>query len=397
MRAVSVVACATILIARGLAAESGTSVTEEQFLAPFDGDHPAFAALGAAVGEAEGAALAARALPNPALGASRETPGEIEQLDLSLAWELPHPGRRRHAVAAADAGLAAARARLEMERAGVRRSLREVFARWAASHAAVETLGRWSAELDRLARRERERAERGEVSGLDVRRLALAAGEARGRLARAEAEHAEALAAVRGWRADFAPDARPELPALAAAVPVSEAPPLLVALGAELEAATAARELAASLVEMPSLAAGWQRQETSGERIDGATFGVAWSLPIFDRRQGERATAAARAEAAAARLELAGRELGARRAGALAAYESLRAAALEARAAGDGAAVIGAASAAFEAGESSVTDLLDALDAATGAELAALELHAGALAALRRLEELGGAPRAAAP
>jgi outer membrane protein, heavy metal efflux system len=397
MRAVSIVACATILIARGLAAESGASVTEEKFLEPFDGDHLAFAALRAAVGEAEGAAHSARALANPALGASRETPGELEQLDLALAWQLPHPARRRHAVAAADAGLAAARAWLEMERAGVRRSMREAFARWATSHATVAALGRWSAELDRLARRERDRAERGEVSGLDARRLALAAGDARGRLARAEAERTEALAAVRGWRAELAPDARPELPPLAAALPAPGEPPLLVALGAELGAATAARELAASVVDMPSLSAGWQRQETSGERIDGATFGVEWSLPLFDRRQGERAAAAARFEAAAARLELSRRELEARRAGALAAYESLRAAALDARAADDSAAVVGAATAAFEAGESSVTDLLDALDAATGAELAALELHAAALAAHRRLDEVGGALRAEAP
>ena len=56
-------------------------------------------------------------------------------------------------------------------------------------------------------------------------------------------------------------------------------------------------------------------------------------------------------------------------------------------------AVISAATAAFEAGESTLTDLLETLESVVAARSAALELHHSALAAHRRLEmSVGRAP-----
>jgi outer membrane protein TolC len=215
----------------------------------------------------------------------------------------------------------------------------------------------------------------------------------RGQLARAEAERLEAFAAARAWKADLAPDAMPELPPLRESSATVEPHPLLSALRSELEAATAERDLASRVFDMPSLSAGWQRQEAAGEVADGATLGLSWTVPLLDRRQAERARARARAEAASARLELAAREIRSSREGALLAHEGLSAAAAAAKAAAaESPAVVGAATAAFRAGETSVTDLLDALRSATEAELAALDLHAEALAAHRRLELLLGAP-----
>lgn len=392
MRAFPVAACATILFARVLVGETGPRITESQFLEPIEIGHPAFVALGQSLAEAEAAARSARTLANPQLGASRETPGELEQLDLSVSWQLPHPGRRRLAVAAADARVTAARARLAAEHTALRQDLRETFARWATSTAAAAALERWSGELERLAARERERAAIGEASGLDARRLALAANDARGRLARAEAERLEALAAARAWRPDLAPGAVPELPGLGDPGATGEIHPLLATLRAEHQAASAERNLASRVLDMPSLSAGWQRQEAAGEVADGATVGLSWNLPLFDRRQAERDLASARLEATNARLELAEREIRARREGALTAWEALRDAAIAASgAASDSSAVTSAATAAFRAGETSVTDLLDALRSATEAELAALDLHAEALAAHRRLAQVSGA------
>jgi len=399
MRVFPVAACATMLFARVLVADPGTPITESEFLEPLESAHPALVALGQSLAEAEAAARRSRTLANPELAASRETPGELEQLDVSVSWQLPHPGRRRLAIAAAEATVNAARSRLAAERMVLRQTVRETFARWATSTATVEALERWSSELERLATRERERAESGEVSGLDARRLALAAREARGRVALAEAERLEALAAARSWRSDLPPDAVPELPALAEAGATAEDHPLLVALRAELQAAEAERDLTSRVLDMPALSAGWQRQEAGGEVADGATAGLVWAVPLFDRRQPERESARARVEATSARLELAEREIRSRREGALTAYGALRSAATDASsAAGESGAVIGAATAAFQAGETNVTDLLDALRSATEAEVAAIELYAEALAAQRRLEQVSVAlPESTSP
>ncbi|HSM51166.1 MAG TPA: TolC family protein, partial [Thermoanaerobaculia bacterium] len=253
MRAIPVAFCATILLTRALVAETGPRITESEFLRALESGHPALVALAQAVAEAESTARAARALANPELAASRETPGELEQLDVAVSWQLPHPSRRRLAAAAADAEIAAARARFEAERAALVQRMRETFARWATSSAASESLGRWSGELERLAARERARAASGEASGLDARRLALAASEVRGRLARAEADRLEALAAARAWKAGLAPEAVPELPPLREPGAPTEEHPLLAALRNELDAATAERDLASSVLDMPSL------------------------------------------------------------------------------------------------------------------------------------------------
>lgn len=390
MRVFPVAVGATILLASVLAGDTRPGITESEFLESLEGEHPALVALGQSLAEARAAARGVRRLSNPELGASWETPGELQQLDVLVSWRPPHPARRRLALAAADAEVAAARSRLEAERVALRQAVREVFADWAMSTATAAALVRWTEELEGLANRERERAAVGEASGLDARRLALAASEARGRLARVEARRLEAFARVRVWRADLASDLVPELPPLIPPVAAMSGGHLeLDALRSEHEVATAHRELASRVLDMPTLAAGWQRQEASGEVAQGATVGLSWVVPLFDRGQAERASTQARLEATRARLELAEREIQAGREGALGAYGGLRAAALAASSATAESTSIGAAAtAAFQAGETSVTDLLDALRSATEAEIAALELYAEALAAHRRLEQL---------
>lgn len=388
----SVVAVAAALIASVLLGDAGPRISESQYLEPLE-DEPVLVALRQSLSEAEARAMAVKTFANPELGASREATGDIEQLDITVSWQPPHPGRRHLAVTAAEAGVAAARAQLQTQYAALRHERREAYARWSTSTATVTSLARWSAELEKLAERERLRAAGGEASGLDARRLALAASETRGRLARAESERLEAFGVARALRADLAFEAIPDLPPLPEAHPPSAENPWLVALRAELAAAEAERELAAKVVEMPTFSGGWQRQEVAGQTAEGTTVGLTWAIPLFDRGQAANAAAQARATAKAARLELAEREARAKGEATLAAYLGLRSASVAAQlAAAEGAGIGEAAMAAFQAGEATLTDLLDALRSASEAEVAAIELYSETLATHRRLEQAAGAP-----
>lgn len=370
-------------------------VTEADFLAAPAEDHPAFTVLEERVGLARAAEVRARTFENPEAEIEREDPsGAGEQLDLTLSWQLPRPGRRRLSIAAADRAMEAAEARVAGGRLDVRLAMRRAFAEWAVAAGEAEILRAHVSRLAELAERERRRAERGESSGLEARRLALAVAAARSRLALVEATRVRARAAARIWRPDLPEEAAPALPALAESSPGQAAEhPRIVALAAELAAARLARDAAERAVALPRLMAGWQRQRAGGETLEGPLLGLAWTLPIADRRRAERIAAAARVESAAASYELALRQIEAERSGAAAAYARLAAAANAANAAAaDHASMVEAAVAAFRLGEAGLTDLLEILRSTTDAERAALDLHASALAAYRELEAAAGHP-----
>ena len=382
------------VVAVPTAAGQPTVVTEAEFLAAVDEDHPALAALRMDVGVARAEGLAASALADPELGAVREDPeGDGEQLDLTVAWRPPRPGRRL-AVTAAEHRVAAAEARLESERLALHVALHEVYAAWAVAGERRDRLAGRAARIAELARREAARAERGEVSGLQARRLALAAAEAASRLALAEADAEAARATVRGWMPALPNNAIPKLPALVprpAVLPAAH--PRLIALEQDLAAARLSRRAAERVVLWPELVAGWQRQDFDAGSVEGPILGLSWPLPLLDRNRAERSLAASREVTAEARLQVADQRLEADRTGALAAYGRLEAAAREAcEATADNASMDAAAVAAFEQGEASVTDLLETLRSAVDAESAALDLHSAALAAFRRLEDLAGRP-----
>jgi outer membrane protein TolC len=391
MRPTTAAAIAALLFAVDARPQDAPSVSEAEFLALVDDSHPAVASLRASLGEAEAAAIGARTLLDPELGSSLESPaGATRQLDVTLSWQPPRPGRRRLLVTSAEAGVDAARAALVLDLTVVLQRARAVFADWAVATARAERLALLAAEVDRLARRERRRADSGEASGLDARRIALAAVEASGELARAEAERRSASELARAWRPDLSPRARPQLPPLPVlppSVPSATLHPRVAALTSELEAARADERVAGKITELPELLAGWQRQDLAGETFDGPIVGLSWPLPLLDRHRAERMTARARVEALEARLLLTDRETTATRAAAMAAYEELRRAASETSEAAAGApAIVVAAAAAFQAGEADLTDLLETLRSATAVEVRALELHAAALAAHRDVE-----------
>jgi cobalt-zinc-cadmium efflux system outer membrane protein len=381
-------------LAWGQEAPSAGFITEAEFLEIAE-EAPPLRALGEELGIARADALASRALRNPRFSASREAPEDAtEQLDLTLSWEPPRPDRRRLAVAAADAGVNAAGTRLQIGRLGVRRSMRESYARWALAAERTSLAAAFAERLASLARVQEQRAVAGEISGLDARRMALAAADAKTRLAHSESEVLSARADALAWRPDIAPGLRPVLPDLPLPPAMDASHPEVTALEAELMAARIERDLAGRVLGLPEIVGGWQRQRVDGGiTAEGPLVGLEWPLPLFDRGRADRARAEARLDALEARLELTRVTLQARREGALAVYERLRAAAVEAAAAADDAEpVVIAVTASFRLGEASLTDLLETLRAASTARDQAIELRGAALEAHRELEGLAGAP-----
>ena len=393
MRAHLAAAAAALLVGLEAGAQDVPTVTEADYLAPSSRSDPALAALREDLAEAEAAAIRARTLANPELGVVHEVPGSAEQLDVTVSWRLPHPHRRRLEIAAADARVGAARQRLLADESAVRSAMREAYARWAVAEAARRRTERRAGQIEGLAERERSRATAGESSGLDARRLALAAAEARAGLALEEARRQQAAAGARVWRPDLPANAVPVLPPLPPPVERPTADhPRVAALRSEVEAAKLTERLSDRVVDMPEVVGGWQRQD-AGAVAEGPIIGVSWPLPLRDRQRAGRFAARARREALEARLTLAERETAGLWEGTLDAYSTLRTAALAAEAAAvESATVEAAATAAFQAGEAALTDLLDTLRAARDAELAALELRAEALALQRTLDSLALRP-----
>ena len=146
-------------------------------------------------------------------------------------------------------------------------------------------------------------------------------------------------------------------------------------------------------VEFPALVGGWTVFDGHGTDVDGPVFGLEWSVPLFDRRQGERVRTSREVRVARARLERSRAEAAAELQAARDAYDHLRGVAREVAETTAGAeAVIEAATAEFQAGEATLTDLLETLRSVTDGRLAALELHQKTLAAHRRLEMSVGRP-----
>lgn len=376
--------------------QGGPVVTEQAFLEAIGPDDPVWAALEGGVAEAQAEVRRAEVLPNPVVAFDREAPvGLPAQNTWLLAWRPPLDGRRGPTRDAAEAGLRAARAGLAGDRLGRRSELRAAYAEWAVAVARVDLAASQAERLGGAADVLRQRAGKGEESGLAARRMGLTSEAARVRLARAEAEQERAHAAVQALWPELPSGARPELPSLAAPPPDTDVSrrPDLVALEERADQAELEAKAAGRFWGFPELAVGWQTLRDEGMSADGPVFAVSWSIPLFDRDQGRRAEAEGRQRILGARHALARRRAEAEVRGARAAAIRLATAAREAaEAARTTGVVLQGARAAFEAGESTVTDLNDTVRAAFDAELEALELHAEALAAERALELALGRP-----
>lgn len=381
-------ALALLLVGAGSMPIHAQILTEQQFLDDALTDHPAVAAAEADVGAASGARRQAGILGNPELTWEREGPYDSARQDTwRLFWRLPFDGRR-HRIAAADAAVDASKSELADARLRNRLEMRSLFASW---YVAAEREAVLDSNLDRvrrLADRLRARAEGGEASGVEARRLGL---EVEVLEREAGAARAEALAwrsAAGSWCVRVSGDVEPARPPL-------QPPPAIIDIGGRADIAALTHRAAEAearyqferrVLEPPVISAGWLEIKDGGLSFDGPVLGVAWPLPVFNRNQGAREAAEAGVMKAGFELEAARKRALQQSRSALALYTELYREAV--RSAGYGADfdVVDAMLAAFEAGEASLTDVLDALRTTVDVRMARLETLACALAAERELE-----------
>lgn len=386
-----------VVVLSVLASRTGAqTISELQFLSEFTETSNAVRALGEDMAHAEANRRRAGLLANPRVDFWREQPdANASVTNWTLSWTPPLDGRYGLAKKGADAGLAAAGQRRSADKAALRREVRAAFAAWSLAFERRDALRQQLDRVHTLAEVERHRARVGEESGLSARRFTLAEGEVRAVLGTAEAALAKAQARARSWRTDLGAEVIPgrATPADPPAIADPAESPELRALALEAERAAIEKKRAGRFLAFPTLQLGWQQVADQGVVRRGPIFAAGWTLPLFDRDQAARVEAEGRQRAAAARVELGRARLTAEIEGGAAAYRVLFAASREAgRTSQESDRVIAAATAAFRAGEASLTDLLDSLRAATAARLAEIDLRGQALEAHRELEAALGRP-----
>lgn len=393
MRRGSFVVAAVIAVTVGLPL-SAQRLTEEQFLEDALTNHPDVAAARAERAAASGGRLQAGLLDNPILAWEREDPSAAATQDSwSVSWRLPLDGRR-HRVAGADAAVAASKASIDASLLNARLELRELFAAWYVASRRAAVLEDHHDRIQQLAEWLRARAELGEAAGVEADRLDLEVEVVAGRLAEARAEARARRAAAASWSDLVSAGSRPARPHLApppASVDLSQRPDL-VAFEHRVEEAEARLRLHKRVLEPPEVSVGWLEVRDASQSFDGPVFGVSWPLPVFDRGQGERAIADAEVERSRARLEAARRRALERAEATLAAYATLYRSRARNHLTSSAASVVDSVLAAFEAGEASLTDVLDTVRATVDARLARIETLAATLAAGRQLEAVLGGP-----
>jgi cobalt-zinc-cadmium efflux system outer membrane protein len=373
----------SIVVTVSLAAQAAAqTVSQQEFIAGIGPSHPALAEASLPLAEGQAALRRARALANPVVDAVREDPQEVaRQTTLTLSWVPPLDGRRGLGIRAAEAGVAAAEKEVAAARLLLQLEAKAVYVQWAAAAALRSVLAEQGRGVTDLARRVRSRADAGEESELAAGRLELAAADVQSELRAAEAAEAMAASSARAWRPDLPADAVPELPSLDAAA----AEPAVLAVEAlqrRSERARLEERLAGRFWTFPALQAGWQKQHH--DDASGPVFGLTWTIPLFDRNQGARDEARARREAAEARLAWVTTRVASTLEGRRRALEVERVALEEAaRAAALAAPVVRAATARFEAGEGTVTELVEAIAAGRSAQRRAVDARVRALAAER--------------
>jgi outer membrane protein TolC len=392
------VAVAGLLAVAPARAADPASISEAEFLSRLSDDHPASVSLREELAEAEGQRRTPRT-ENVDVSFEREAAeGVPSQSTVKLGWRPPLDGRRGLANERAAAALAGAESRLDWQQLRLREELREIFAQWWAGVERRDLFAGLEEGIGRLAGRARARASRGEESGLAAQRLELAAAESQVARAAAEAEVLAVQARVRALFPELDPETRlpspPPLPVLPGSLDWSGRPDLAAARH-DVERADLSRRLAGRWVEFPALVGGWTVYDGDSEveDTDGPVLGLEWSLPLFDRRQGERARTEREAQVARARLELKRNRAAAEAPVAEEIYRHLRVEAVDVlEATGGVESTMASATAEFQAGEATLTDLLETLRSATDSRLAALDLYRKALAAHRELEAAVGRP-----
>lgn len=391
MRSIFMLAAAGVLgVAGGRVAHAQPAeVTADQAVALYREHSPRLAARRADLGVARADLVDAQIYPNPALslgttnivqgedtfGHSQETVG----LDLPILI-----GRQRgHRERAAAARIAVRRAEIDADQA---RAEIEIRRRFVALLAAQERGAALASALED-ARAVRAivagRQAAGAKSPYDLERSDLALAVLASKCAAADADTAAASGAlaqavgIAGWQPRAA---GPFAPAELAAPALARSHPEL-AIGAAAEAAAGAEQALAHAEAVPTPSLQVQAFGTTDPQGIALTVGVSIPLPVFDRNQGAIARARAQQRAAELDHQATSSELAADLARAIALERRRDAAVVEFE--GDAIArlprVRTMAEASYRAGQGTVVELLDALDAVTEARLHRVELVGAAL------------------
>lgn len=355
-----------------------------------------------AVQAAEADVLAAGLYPNPTLSYSRErldgSPDTLEQTwMLEQAFDLSgRRGLHREAASRRVAAVAAGNASRQVQMAAnIRRSFHDALFR----QEIIRTTETWVQRYARVEGLVGKLARAGEASGYDRRRLARERQTAEARLAAERAEQARSLARLRALTG--APEVALLQGALLPAAPVLvetalaqlDQRPDLQSLSRRAEAADLeGRAARRGGIPEVTVGVGPKFVDDGSTRDSGVAFSLAVPLPVFDRQQAGGQRAAAEAVQARAEYRLARQRAEGELRGLHRQAEGLRATAIDYRnrAVAASPELLRIAESAYQGGESSLLELLDAYRGALEAETTALELEKRARDARIEYELLTG-------
>ncbi|WP_018078670.1 TolC family protein [Thiobacillus denitrificans] len=332
-------------------------------------------------------AIAAGLLPNPVLSYNRDSlngSSDTTEQTWMLSQTFDVSGRRGLYREAADRRVAAVSAGNAGRRLDLAADIRRSFYETLLQQEIIRATETWTQRFVRVEGLVTKLARAGEASGYDRRRLERERRSTDARLAAERAEQARALArlvALTGLT--YAPILRgellpPSLPPLDGALARLDEHPDLQALGRRAEAADMeGRAAKRGAIPKITVGVGPKRVDNGASNESGIALTLAVPLPVFDRQQAglQRAAAEAlqaRAEHSLARSRAEGELRGLHRQA-----DGLRVAAADyrARAVAASADLLRIAEAAYQGGESSLLELLDAYRGALEAETTALELE----------------------
>ncbi|PLW82513.1 hypothetical protein CWI75_12240 [Kineobactrum sediminis] len=299
--------------------------------------------------------------------------GSVDENSFLVRQRFDLAGVKRLERLSASLDMEAEQARIELSKRELVSQVREVFYSAMAAKRRQREVKRWQARLEELALAIAARVQAGDVSRYDetrvARELALLEGESLAVSSEAESAR-DGLATLTGQESFellgqvLPPGAPPDsLPSLVGRHP------LLDALGAEADSAAQLQE-AANRERWPqvSLGLGYKESRQPGMQADGTMISLGIELPLFDRGQGRKNTAKERS-----RLITVERQLEEQRllveARAIVRRWQASIGAVDALGREQSQGLIGMAEAAYEAGEISVMELMDAWRAELNTQL----------------------------
>jgi outer membrane protein, heavy metal efflux system len=357
------------------------------------------------IGAAQGAVAEASRFPNPVLHLEEERfsdpAGRSTERTIGIEQTFDLSGRRTLRVEAAEQRAAAAGHDVRDRRQRLVADVRRSFAAALGLQRERQSLAEWLQRIEAASRIVGQLARSGEVAGYARRRIEREVQAAKARLAASGGQALRAQERLRGLAGlDHDAELRvvgelmpPQPPPLEAVLKDAGVQPDLAALLAQAEAFERERTAAGrEWVPDLTLGVGHKRVAEPGLSDTGIVLSLSVPLPLFDRGDGRRDAAAARARALRAEHALLAGRREAEIRGAWREAAELRASAIALRAA-PASALSRIAETAYRAGESGILELLDAYRTELDAELAALDLELRARLARIELDALSGAKR----